>query len=113
MTTRRPARWQARAECAIRRLDPELFFPELGEPIDARVFSACSACQVRAICLGTAMAFEKASVPPGGRIRRHGVWGGLVPKQRTRVARGKRVRLVVNTASRNGSRGSRLLGRSA
>jgi hypothetical protein len=96
-----PLQRAARAECSARGLDPELFFPQLGEPIDKRVFSACWACQIRAECLRAALQMEAAAGPLYGRVRRYGVWGGLTASQRSRVAAGKRVRLLVPNADRN------------
>lgn len=107
-------RWQERAECVIRRLDPALFFPGISEPVDPAAVSACSACKVRGACLRWAMRAEAASAPAGSRIYRNGVWGGLTARQRSNLAAGKPVRFLVSTATRNSKRrGQRLLGRSA
>lgn len=96
--------WRARSECKARGLDPDLFFPDVGEPIDPVVMSACSACQVRAQCLRTAMRAEAAAGPDGGRIRRYGIFGGLTPKQRSALAKGRKIRPLVTNATRNKSR---------
>ena len=94
-----PGRWWRRAECHIRKLDPRLFFPDVGQPIDPAVFSACSACQVRRLCLRDAMANE-----PDFNGRRYGIWGGLAAKQRTMLAAGKPVKFLIPTAMRNKQR---------
>jgi Transcription factor WhiB len=78
--------WWRLAECAARGLPLALFYPQVGEPIDRRVFSACSGCAVRAECLGEAMASE-----PDRAGRRFGVWGGLTARQRTMLAAGQQV----------------------
>ena len=94
-----PGRWWRRAECAARGLDLPLFFPGVGQPIDERVFSACSACQVRAQCLRDAMANE-----PDVHGRRYGIRGGLTAKQRTNLAAGKTVKFLIPTSMRNKQR---------
>jgi hypothetical protein len=73
-----------------------LFYPPVGEPIDQRVFSACSGCGVREECLREAMANE-----PDRTGRRYGVWGGLTAKQRTMLAAGQPVKPFMPTARRN------------
>lgn len=75
--------WEQLAECVIRGLDPELFFPENGQPIDARVFGACGACQVRRECLDRAMSAERTGMWRNGKPDRHGIYGGLTPRQRS------------------------------
>lgn len=56
------------------QVDPELFFPEKGgsvkEPKDI-----CAVCPVRVQCLTWALAHDV----------RHGVWGGLSQKERSRL----------------------------
>jgi hypothetical protein len=102
----RRSTWQANAECVTRRIDPELFFPEVGQGVDPAVLSACSACPVRTQCLRTAMRDEAALGPLDGRIRRYGIRGGLTARQRTHVAAGRKIRPLVTTATRNrGKRG--------
>jgi hypothetical protein len=61
----------------------------------------------------TALAFERASALPGGRIRRRGIWGDFLEKQRTRVVAGKPVRLVVPAAYRNADKRTVLARRTA
>ena len=101
--TGRPG-WQRDAECARRGLDPELFFPAAGAPFDPRVFSACAACRVRMTCLRAGMAEEEAAEKIGGRVRRYGIRGGLLPRQRSMLAAGRPVRLTAPTADRNKQR---------
>jgi hypothetical protein len=79
-------KWERRAECRIRGLDPDLFFTDPGEEIPAAALSACWACQVRLQCLRLAMATE-VSKSEGG-LGRYGIFGGLTANQRTRLASG-------------------------
>jgi WhiB family redox-sensing transcriptional regulator len=69
--------WQERARC--RDLDVEMFFPEKGRAARAAK-RVCMGCVVREECLEYA-------------LRRHeteGVWGGLTPTERRRLARERR-----------------------
>jgi WhiB family redox-sensing transcriptional regulator len=61
--------WQDRALCA--ETDPEAFFPEKGGSTKAAK-ATCMACEVRAECLGYALA---------NHIR-EGVWGGKSERER-------------------------------
>lgn len=110
MPGRRRARlgWWHRAECHVRNLDPRLFFPAPGQPIDECVFSACGACQVRRECLRDAMANE-----PDISGRRHGIWGGLTARQRTLLAAGKPVKFLIPTSMRNRQRRRAVASRAA
>ena len=66
--------WQLDAAC--RNVDPDLFFPERGEPSDPAK-AVCMGCPVIDACLAYAM-------------RNHplqGVWGGTSDKQRRRMVR--------------------------
>jgi WhiB family redox-sensing transcriptional regulator len=68
--------WREDARCA--QVDPELFFPEKGQPTsDAK--KICATCAVREQCLQWAMAANQ----------RHGVWGGLTARERSSLARGE------------------------
>jgi WhiB family transcriptional regulator, redox-sensing transcriptional regulator len=70
--------WLDRAAC--RDLDPERFFPESGEQTKAAEAKAiCQGCQVRDQCLGLAV---KAA---GGIDQDHGVFGGTLPAERSRL----------------------------
>jgi transcription factor WhiB len=100
--------WRQRAECAARGLDPELFYPQVGQVIDQVVFSACSACAVRRECLREAMATE-----PDVHGRRYGILGGLTARQRTNLAAGKPVKTLVKTRIRNAERRRTAAGRAA
>jgi WhiB family transcriptional regulator, redox-sensing transcriptional regulator len=74
--------WLDQAAC--RDSDPEQFFPELGEHTKAAEAKAiCASCQVRDHCLDLAV---KAA---GGLDHDHGVFGGTVPAERSRL-RGNR-----------------------
>lgn len=66
--------WRADALCA--QTDPDMFFPEPGRVAqDAKTI--CTRCPVRQQCLTYAI---------NNRMN-EGIWGGLTPKQRTRVPR--------------------------
>jgi len=69
-----PPRWMRDALCA--EVDPELFYPESGESNrDAK--RICAGCEVRAECLGYALAHREG----------HGVWGGTTERERRRLRR--------------------------
>jgi WhiB family redox-sensing transcriptional regulator len=74
--------WLDRAAC--RDQDPERFFPESGEQVKAAEAKAiCEGCQVRDQCLDLA-------VTAAGRLAGdHGVFGGTLPGERSRL-RGNR-----------------------
>jgi WhiB family transcriptional regulator, redox-sensing transcriptional regulator len=70
--------WLDQAAC--RDLDPERFFPESGEQTKAAEAKAiCACCQVRDQCLDLAV---KAA---GGIDHDHGVFGGTLPAERSRL----------------------------
>ncbi len=69
--------WQERARC--RDLDVEMFFPEKGRAARAAK-RVCMECPVRAECLEYALR----------RRETEGVWGGLTPTERRRLARERR-----------------------
>jgi WhiB family redox-sensing transcriptional regulator len=76
-----PQAWLDRAAC--RDQDPERFFPESGEQVKAAEAKAiCASCQVRDHCL------ELAVKAAGGIDQDHGVFGGTLPAERSRL-RGK------------------------
>lgn len=62
-------RWRFRAAC--RGVNPEVFFPEIGENA-TEAKAVCAACPVKADCLAHAV-----SIP-----ERHGIFGGLSAKER-------------------------------
>jgi WhiB family redox-sensing transcriptional regulator len=70
--TREP--WMVDAAC--RGLDPELFYPRLGEPTD-RARAICNRCPVKQACLALAMRANE----------RDGIWGGLSGRQRRALRR--------------------------
>ncbi len=71
-----PGDWATRAAC--RGLDPDLFFPERGEPTrEAR--TVCNQCPVRVDCLNYAL----------DNNERFGMWGGLSERQRRRIRAGR------------------------
>jgi WhiB family redox-sensing transcriptional regulator len=70
--------WLDQAAC--RDLDPERFFPESGEQTKAAEAKAiCADCQVRDRCL------ELAVKAAGGIDHDHGVFGGTLPAERSRL----------------------------
>lgn len=70
------ADWMDSALCA--QTDPDEFFPDKGgSPRDAK--RICAACEVRADCLEYALAHNIL----------FGVWGGLTPDERRRLARAR------------------------
>jgi WhiB family transcriptional regulator, redox-sensing transcriptional regulator len=70
--------WLDQAAC--RDLDPERFFPESGEQTKAAEAKAiCAGCQVRDQCL------ELAIKAAGGLDGDHGVFGGTLPAERSRL----------------------------
>lgn len=77
--------WQDRALCAL--LDPwtadRFFFPKPSTST-APAKRVCDACPVREACLEAAMDEEKAE------SYRHGVRGGLAPRDRRELARQRR-----------------------
>ncbi len=71
-----PADQQWREAALCREVDPELWFPEVGEsPHEAK--RICSICPVRAACLADAL----------HRREPHGVWGGLTTNERHDILR--------------------------
>jgi WhiB family redox-sensing transcriptional regulator len=73
-----PQAWLDRAAC--RDQDPERFFPESGEQTKATEAKAiCAGCQVRDRCL------ELAVKAAGGIDGDHGVFGGTLPAERSRL----------------------------
>jgi WhiB family redox-sensing transcriptional regulator len=65
------------APCAVG--DPELWWPIRGESRDqyADAVAACRVCPARGACLAYAVAAGE----------RHGIWGGLWPRERLQLAR--------------------------
>lgn len=68
--------WVEYAVC--RSIDPELFFPEIGQDWRAPQRVCASSCPVRLQCLDAAMRYELGR----DRAQRFGVAGGLTPKKR-------------------------------
>lgn len=61
--------WRDAAAC--RGVDPDLFFPERGEPTNAAK-EVCAGCPVSDECLEFALS----------TVERHGIWGGMSERQR-------------------------------
>lgn len=68
------SQWREAALC--REVDPELWYPEVGEMPHAAK-QICSNCPVQASCLADALA----------RREPHGVWGGLTANERKALLR--------------------------
>jgi WhiB family redox-sensing transcriptional regulator len=75
--------WMTDALCT--QMNPEMFYPDagLGASMQTQFAKeACAMCPVRLSCLAYAMEME-------GDLQkqyRHGIWGGLTPKQRHKLA---------------------------
>lgn len=73
--------WQDRGAC--REVDPDLFFPGKGEPVDpAR--RICAGCPVRAECLAYALAASGPALV--------GVWGGTTERERRTIRHATKAR---------------------
>lgn len=84
--------WQDDAECFRRNIDPEAFFPKVGEAPDPRAVSACAVCPVSFECLQFAMDHER---PIAGKPSdRTGIWGGYSERARLRIAAGESPRPI-------------------
>ena len=69
--------WRELALCA--QVDPELFFPEEGQPSRAAK-RVCAGCSVKAECLEDALRLHTP----------YGIFGGLSEDERRRLARDRR-----------------------
>ena len=69
-----PSDWTGQALCA--QTDPELFFPEKGQP-SREAKATCLRCPVRVACLDWALEHDE----------RFGVWGGISERQRRELRR--------------------------
>jgi WhiB family transcriptional regulator, redox-sensing transcriptional regulator len=80
--------WLDRAVC--RGIDPDLFFPQRGEPTDPAK-AVCAGCPVAAECLEYALVNGE----------RFGVWGGLSERERRaiRYARNRAARAAEGKAA--------------
>lgn len=80
MTAPHGADWRAQARCT--QVDPEHMYPPPGNAVAVEFARAiCGLCPVRDTCLADIMAAEGNA----GRDSRHGVVGGLTPRQRRRL----------------------------
>lgn len=66
--------WKAEGLC--REVDPELWFPERGEPV-TEAKKLCHRCHVERECLDYALRNDE----------KFGVWGGLSERERRRLKR--------------------------
>jgi WhiB family redox-sensing transcriptional regulator len=70
--------WRAKAAC--REVDPELFFPQVGQtPQATRAKQVCADCQVRAACLHSALGGPLATDD------RYGIFAATTPRERQRL----------------------------
>lgn len=76
------ADWMEAGLCG--QTSPDDWFPPKGGSID-RPRAICRQCPVRRQCLAYAMEIEAGEAA----IHRHGIWGGLTPRQRARLAEGE------------------------
>lgn len=75
-----PDAWREEALCAT--TDPELFFMDgEGGSSYQTARRLCASCPVREACLDDAMAYEASAAG-----RRYGMYGGLTPKEREKLA---------------------------
>lgn len=108
------AEWRKRAACL--GLDTAIFFPVKGHASDqaAAAKAICSACPVRRDCLEDIMAYEAGGFEGEGR---HGIFGGLSPKERRWEAARRRLEAreaahdAAQPASVQGERAALLRGR--
>jgi WhiB family redox-sensing transcriptional regulator len=70
--------WQDHANCL--GVDPDLFFPERGEPCDDAK-AVCAGCVVRTQCLEYALAANE----------KIGIWGGASARERRSIRRQRRL----------------------
>lgn len=75
--------WRFSANC--REVDPDIFFPpkpggERSSPDYSEAAAVCSTCPVRVECLEYAMNDSTLD---------HGFWGGMTPRARQRLRRGR------------------------
>lgn len=76
--------WRSEAEC--RGIDPRLFFDvERGDRYSPEARAACARCLVRDDCLTEALTDNQ----------RHGLWGGLSPRQRRLLRQGETLTRVL------------------
>lgn len=78
-------RWMLDAGCLEH--DPALFFPSMGRTGEAAK-RVCDGCLVRDECLSWAL--DDEGDDPGHL--RHGVWGGMTPRERADLAHRRRMR---------------------
>ena len=77
--------WRDDAVCT--QVDPELFYPADSTGVPAEAEQVCSLCTVRIPCLDEAFRLEGLHVTSEYR---HGMWGGLTPRQRSTLAKQRR-----------------------
>ena len=70
-----PNAWRTKAACAS--VPTEIFYPPKGQ--ESLALEVCASCPVRKECLDYAIEYEGSSVIDD----RHGIFGGMTPKERT------------------------------
>lgn len=75
-----PPAWTERAAC-VGVADPDMFFP-IGEMHPTAALTICAACPVRNDCLAWTLSVEAGK----SLYERHGVFGGLTPLERVKLA---------------------------
>lgn len=77
--------WTEQAACS--EIPTEMFFIDKGVSAQTRevkmILKVCESCPVSQICLETALQLEGNC----GQSNRHGIWGGLLPAQRYKLAK--------------------------
>lgn len=85
-----PGEWAEDAECTRSDVDPNLFYPEMGQHSD-KALEVCAKCLVRSECLEYAVRNGEE----------WGVWGGMSEKPRRRlIARTRRGDVRTSTTVR-------------
>lgn len=75
------AEWQERAQC--RDMEPGVFQADEPEYDEAAALAACASCVVREACLTTTLEAEGTA----GVKQRFGIFGGMLPGDRSRLER--------------------------
>lgn len=81
-----PPGWQKNAACRTPGIDPDLFFPDNNSEGIGEARAVCKRCPVRRACLEECLRAEGGK----GAFARFGVFAGLTPRQRVRVAERRR-----------------------
>lgn len=88
--------WIDDALCS--QTDPEIFFPERGQPTTAVAKAICEECPVKEPCLKFAMLNDES-----------GIWGGLTKSERKRLAQNRPVQRHKFSRSQREARDKRIV----